>query len=180
MLNDLTLLLQPLAAIDDLGLAREQDFAVLSPEDFERAAGHRDLYVALRPPADHRGDGRRARARARRKSLARAALPDARLDVLAVEDAYELDVRALWEGRVRFDCAPHAPPVHGVQVLDEGAAVRVAHLQGRDGERLAAGKREPVVAHLFERLGRQHRNRDRVEARPPYLRLEAERLHARA
>ena len=55
--------LQPLAAVDDLGLAREEDFAVVAPEDFEQAAGHADADVPVGAPADHRGDRRRARAR---------------------------------------------------------------------------------------------------------------------
>src|SRR5437588_5275119 len=76
--------LQPLAAVDDLCLSGEDDFAVVAPEDFERAAGHVDAYAPVCAFADHRGDGGGARARPRRERLARAALPDARLDVLAV------------------------------------------------------------------------------------------------
>ena len=59
------LVLQPFAAVDGLGLAGEEDFAVLAPEDFEEAAGHVDADAAVCAPADHRGDRGGAGARAR-------------------------------------------------------------------------------------------------------------------
>src|SRR5436305_14713328 len=120
--------LQPLAAVDDLCLPGEEDFAVVAPEDFERAAGHLHADAAVCASADHRGDGGGARTCPRRERLARAALPDARLDVLAVERADELDVRPFGECRVRLDCATEPTPVRPPEVLDEHAAVRVAHL----------------------------------------------------
>src|ERR1043165_974815 len=122
------LALQPFAAVDGLGLAGEEDFAVFAPEDFEQTAGHVHADAAVCASADHRGDRSRARARARRERLARAALPDARLYVAPVERADELDVRAFGERGVRLDCATQATPVHALEVLDEDAAVRVAHL----------------------------------------------------
>src|ERR1051326_1395045 len=75
---------KPLAAIDDTRLARQQNLAVVAPVDFKRAARHPHSNMTVSVTADHRGDRRGARARARRKRLARASLPDARLDVRAI------------------------------------------------------------------------------------------------
>src|SRR4051794_5885770 len=75
---------------------------------------------------------------------------------------------------MRLDGAAEAAPVHLVQIADEGAAVRVAHLERSDLDGLAAVERQRVFAHLRERLAGQHRDRGAVEAWPPDLGLEAE------
>src|SRR3712207_6840075 len=88
----------PLSAVDHVGAARHDDFVVFfPPEDFYHAAGRVDVDAAAGPAVDRRGDGRRAGARARREGLADAALPEPYLDVSAVPDAHEDDVRPVRE-----------------------------------------------------------------------------------
>src|SRR5205085_5245811 len=102
------------------------------------------------------GDGRGARARARRERLADAALPDARLYVGAINRADELDVRGRGETRVRFNQTPPAPPVHKDEIFDHDARVRIAHLKGRHAHRLAAAQVERIINDTLKRRVRLH------------------------
>src|SRR5205085_2398863 len=59
------LLLQPLAAIDDLRLAGQHHLVILAPFNFEPAAGHVDAHAPVGQFIHASSDGSSARARAR-------------------------------------------------------------------------------------------------------------------
>ena len=110
----------------------------------------------------HRCDHGRARTGARRFSFADAALPQTLFNVAAIANTNEDYVGALGKLRMIFGQRAEAPPVDFVEIVNENAAVGVAHLQRRDPHRFITYLKR-VINHAIARLVCQHRNRSTIE-----------------
>src|ERR1051325_1920689 len=158
---------KPIAVINYFSRAGDDNLAAVflaQRADPRAPPRHDHLDRPFRFILNHRSHRRRARTAARRFCLANAALPDAQLDSLTIDNAHEDDIRPVRKLFVSFNGTPNFAPVERLEIVDKQTTVWVSHLQRRNPKR-SVREIELIVDNFFERRFRDHWDRCIVKLR---------------
>src|SRR5262249_25961522 len=148
----------------------------IAPFDDQGAGSGYHFDLRRGKSVDHRRQRRAARARARSKRFSYAAFPEPDLDLILIDHAYEFDVRSLGEGRMDFDLRSKRAPIKALEIVNEDAAMRIAHRRGGELDALSVDV-QPLPDNAIEPCRRDDRNFFTRESRRAHFGVED---HARA